>query len=232
MVFGECANLTLFPLYSFFSPVGIMIHSKGALGSDAELVMAQVLQGVGGGFAAIIIQVAAQARVAHVDVAVVTALVLLITEIGNSVGSAIATAIWTGQLPSALARYVGGDNATLLAELYGSSALIASYPAGSVVREGGIAAYGHVMKNLCIGATVVAIFPPIIAYFFSASACSARLAESRASADLSPLSFPPPVDDIVLDDRQNALDNRALDGQRRGEEAPAPPVYPATEGRV
>jgi hypothetical protein len=61
-----------------------MIHSKGALGSDAELVMAQILQGVGGGFAAIIIQTAAQSRVAHVDVAIVTALVLLITEVGNS----------------------------------------------------------------------------------------------------------------------------------------------------
>lgn len=72
--------------------VGLMIKSKGALGSDALLVFGQVLQGVGGGFAAVVSQVAAQARVSHVDVAVVTALVLLITEVGNSVGSAIATA--------------------------------------------------------------------------------------------------------------------------------------------
>ena len=46
--------------------VGLMIHARGALGSTAELVMCQVLQGIGGGFAAIIIQAAAQARVAHV----------------------------------------------------------------------------------------------------------------------------------------------------------------------
>jgi hypothetical protein len=56
--------------------------------------MCQVLQGIGGGFAATALQVAAQAGVSHADVASVTALVLLITEVGNSVGSAIATAIW------------------------------------------------------------------------------------------------------------------------------------------
>lgn len=68
--------------------VGMMLHSRGARGSTAELVMNQVLQGMGGGFAATTIQVAAQSQVPHVSVATVTAMVLLITEVGNSVGSA------------------------------------------------------------------------------------------------------------------------------------------------
>lgn len=71
------------------SGVGLMIHSRGANGSDAELVWTQLLQGIGGGFAAVSSQVGAQASVPHVDVAMVTAVVLLITEIGGAIGNAI-----------------------------------------------------------------------------------------------------------------------------------------------
>jgi hypothetical protein len=90
-------------------------------------------------------------------------------------------------MPKALATYVPTTNATLLAELYGSITNIAAYDADSPIRQGAIVAYSHVMKNLCIGATVVAVFPPIIAYFF--------------------------IDDIRLDERQNAFDNRGVDGR-------------------
>ncbi len=56
--------------------------------------MNQILQGWGGGFAATILQVAAQGSVSHNDVATVTAVVLLITEMGTSVGNAIAGGVW------------------------------------------------------------------------------------------------------------------------------------------
>jgi MFS family permease len=168
--------------------VGLMIHSRGAQGSDAELVWCQLLQGIGGGFASVITQLLAQALVAHTDVAVVTALVLLITEVGNSVGSAIATAVWTSQMPSELAANVPTTNSTLLAELYGSVTVINSYAAGDPIREGVITAYSNVMRKLCLGATIVAIFPPIITFL-----C---------------------VSDITLDDKQNKLDERDLAGTK------------------
>ncbi|KZT38553.1 MFS general substrate transporter [Sistotremastrum suecicum HHB10207 ss-3] len=71
--------------------VGVMIHSRGAGGSTPELILTQILQGLGGGFAAVTSQVGAQASVMHGDVAMCTALVLLMTEIGGSVGSAVCT---------------------------------------------------------------------------------------------------------------------------------------------
>jgi hypothetical protein len=71
-----------------------MIHSRGANGSDVELVWTQILQGIGGGFAAVSVQVSAQASVPHTDVAVVTAIVLLLTEIGGAVGGAIGTLLF------------------------------------------------------------------------------------------------------------------------------------------
>jgi hypothetical protein len=77
-----------------------MIHSRGANASDAEIVWSQLLQGIGGGFAAVAQQVSAQASVPHADVAMVTAVVLLLTEIGGAIGSAIgmsfSTRLWNG----------------------------------------------------------------------------------------------------------------------------------------
>jgi hypothetical protein len=65
----------------------MMMHSRGANASDAELVWTQILQGLGGGLAAVSAQVGAQASVPHAD-AIITAIVLLLTEIGGAVGNA------------------------------------------------------------------------------------------------------------------------------------------------
>lgn len=66
-----------------------MLRSRGADESNFELLMTQILQGVGGGIAALSIQVSAQASVPHADVAMVTAVVLLVTEFGAAGGGAI-----------------------------------------------------------------------------------------------------------------------------------------------
>ena len=56
---------------------------------NAELIWTQILQGFGGGFAAVSSQVGAQASIPHADVAVVTATVLLFTEVGAAIGGAL-----------------------------------------------------------------------------------------------------------------------------------------------
>ncbi len=66
-----------------------MIHSRGANGSDVEIVWTQIIQSMGGGMSAITIQTAAQASVSHKDVATVTAMVLLLTEIGGAIGNSV-----------------------------------------------------------------------------------------------------------------------------------------------
>lgn len=88
------ATLTLIVL----SGVGLMIHSRGANGSTAELVWTQILQGLGGGMAAVASQVGAQASVPHADVAMVTAAVLLVTEIGGAIGSAIGKSLMNNHI--------------------------------------------------------------------------------------------------------------------------------------
>ena len=125
--------------------VTLMIKARSASGTTFELVLCQVLQGIGGGLAAISVQVSAQAAVAHIDVATVTAMVLLISEMGNSVGSASATAVWNANMPAALRDYVPTTNETLLEDLFGSITDIAQYAKDDPIRLGAIAAYQAVM---------------------------------------------------------------------------------------
>lgn len=139
-----------------------MIHSRGANGSDVELVFTQILQGFGGGLAAVSSQVGAQAAVPHADVAIIIALVLLFTEIGGAVGNAcggcisslergvipvtsppppprrigIAGAIWSNTMPDNLAKYLPWLTDAERAELYGSITSVTAFPRGDPVREG------------------------------------------------------------------------------------------------
>ena len=123
----------------------MMIDARSATGTPFQLVACQVLQGMGGGFASIAVQVSAQAAVAHIDVATVTALVLLLTEVGNSVGSALAAGVWATFMPMELKKHVPTTNQTLLDELFGSIMDIVLYAEDDPIRLGAVAAYQAVM---------------------------------------------------------------------------------------
>lgn len=133
---------------------GLMIHSRGANASTAELVWTQILQGAGG-LSSAAMQVGAQASVTHADVAMVTAIVLLVTEIGGAIGSAVGTffprsyitlivlkhsceagAIWSGHMPDNLAKNLPQLSAEQRAQLFGSITDVLEYPRGDPVREG------------------------------------------------------------------------------------------------
>ncbi|QRV78334.1 major facilitator superfamily transporter [Ceratobasidium sp. AG-Ba] len=166
--------------------VGLMIHSRGAKGNTGELVMTQIIQGLGGGFAAVASQVGAQASVPHGEVAIVTAMVLLVTEIGGAIGTAIAGGIWTNTMPKQLEIHLPGVNETTRATLFGSITTIATYPPGDPIREGVIQAYDETMKVMLIAATVIAVIPVALALL---------------------------MPDYFLGDTQNAVEGTALTGE-------------------
>ncbi|KAG9042123.1 hypothetical protein FS837_011259 [Tulasnella sp. UAMH 9824] len=157
--------LLVFGLTVRLAGVGMMIHSRGARGSAAELVINQVIQGFGGGIASITTGVGSQASVPHRDVAIVTALVLLVTEIGGVVGNAIAGAIWSNTMPGQLRKHLPGLSDEEVTTLFGSIIAVGTYPEGSPERNGAIAAYDEVMKRMLIAAVVVAVFPLILSFF-------------------------------------------------------------------
>ncbi|KAI0334669.1 MFS general substrate transporter [Cubamyces sp. BRFM 1775] len=143
--------------------VALMIHSRGADGSDAELVWTQVLQGMGGGFAAICSGIGAQASVPHADVAMITALVLLWTEIGAGVGGSIAGAIWSGTMPGKLREYLPGLSEEEREVLFGSIKDVRDRPMDDPVRQGVISAYSDTMKTMLVLATLLSIIPVVLA---------------------------------------------------------------------
>ncbi|KAJ7046973.1 drug:h+ antiporter [Mycena alexandri] len=143
--------------------VVLMLRSRGADGSNFELFMTQVLQGIGGGIATLSIQVSSQASVPHADVAMVTAVVLLITEFGAAGGGAIAGAIWSDQMPSRLAKHLPFLSQMERNILFGSITEAASKPRGDPVREGVIAAYSDVMKTMLLVGATVSILPVLVA---------------------------------------------------------------------
>ncbi|KAJ7271946.1 drug:h+ antiporter [Mycena haematopus] len=143
--------------------VALMLHSRGAEGSDFELALTQVLQGIGGGIAALSIQVSSQASVLRGDVAMVTAVVLLITEFGAAGGGAIAGAIWTSEMPSKLAHYLPSLSPAERDKLFGSITEAASKPRGDPIREGVISAYSDVMKTMVLAGIVVSVLPILVA---------------------------------------------------------------------
>ncbi|KAK0190827.1 drug:h+ antiporter [Armillaria mellea] len=145
--------------------VGLMIHSRGANGSDVEIVWTQIIQSMGGGMSAITIQTAAQASVSHKDVATVTAMVLLLTEIGGAIGNSVAGAIWTNLMPGKLLKYLPNISQDERDALYSSITTVTTYARGTEIREGAISAYGDVMKIMLIVATVMSVVPLAISLF-------------------------------------------------------------------
>ncbi|KAL4998936.1 major facilitator superfamily domain-containing protein [Aspergillus recurvatus] len=100
---------------------GVMVRLRTNESSIAELFVVQLVQGLGSGIIETIIIVAAQISVPHAELAQVTSLVMLGTFLGNGIGSAVAGAIYTGQLRNRLRVHLGTDvSEDQLTRLYNS----------------------------------------------------------------------------------------------------------------
>ncbi|KAJ7632776.1 drug:h+ antiporter [Roridomyces roridus] len=163
-VFQRYKTLLIFGLVLRVIGAALMLRSRGTGGSNFELLLAQILQGLGGGIAGLCIQVSAQASVTQEDVAMVTAVVLLITEFGAAGGGAIAGAIWSSQMPDKLAEHLPFLSQVERDILFGSITAAAGKPRGDPVREGVIAAYSDVMQTMVIVATVVNVLAVFVAF--------------------------------------------------------------------
>ncbi|TKY88731.1 hypothetical protein EX895_002362 [Sporisorium graminicola] len=153
MVSGACIRML---------GIGLMIKYRDASSSNVQAVFPQVLQGMGGGFLGITLQVAAQVSVRHQDVATVTAYFLLLTEIGGACGNAVIGAIQTNVLPGYYDKYLPMLNATERAAIAASPFnAVLKYPIGTPVRDGMIQAYNDYMHILLIVAIVLSV-PPIV----------------------------------------------------------------------
>ncbi|WFD20358.1 hypothetical protein MCAP1_002602 [Malassezia caprae] len=84
---------------------GLMVRYRHVGTSMAQAVWPQIIQGMGGAFMGEILTLSAQITVRHQDVSMVTAVVLTLFTLGNSVGLAVYQSIITDRLPKMLAKY-------------------------------------------------------------------------------------------------------------------------------
>ena len=77
----------------------------------------------------------------------------IIVDIGKGVGSAIATAIWTGMFKRKLIQYLPATELIHVGEIYGSLDIQSSYISGSAARQAIIHAYLDTQRLIFIVAT-------------------------------------------------------------------------------
>ncbi|EIM19545.1 MFS general substrate transporter, partial [Wallemia mellicola CBS 633.66] len=145
--------------------VGLMLYARDNRNIGA-LVMTQILQGAGGGIAAVATQVGAQGSVPQQQMALATAAILLFAEIGNVIGQSASSAINMAFLPKKIAEqfpewsaiqvntYVNSPmNAVLLGEV------------GTDERDRMIQAFSNNQRQLIIPAIVIGCVPIVLSFF-------------------------------------------------------------------
>lgn len=135
--------------------LGLMIKYRGSGSSTFQVVMPQVLMGLGGGFMTANMLIVAQAAVSHEELSIVTGFILLVLELGAAIGSAVVGAVQQ-TLRSSLHQYmdpVTGGNATIVNMVYAQGSLAAShYPLGSPVRDAIVHAWTDNIHQLVVAA--------------------------------------------------------------------------------
>lgn len=146
--------------------IGLMIKYRDANSTTVQVVFPQVLQGLGGGLMGVTLQVAAQVSVRHQFVAMVTAFVLLMTEIGGACGTAILGSLQSTYLLPEMEKRLGalGVSSTDIMAAY-ESPFSATWTFGSPERDAFIASWNvYTRVALIIGAAISAV--PIICTLF------------------------------------------------------------------
>lgn len=95
------------------------------------------------------------AAVSQQHVAVILATLSMFTNIGGSIGQAIAAAMWTGIFPKRLMRYLPAEEQANFTTIYGSLVVQTSYAVGTPTRDAINQAYADAQKYMLIGGTAV-----------------------------------------------------------------------------
>lgn len=133
--------------------VALMIKFRQPDASIGYIVMCQIFIAFGGGTLVICEQMTVMAVSSHQHIPAVLAMEAMMANIGSSIGSTIAAAMWTGIFPKKLAKYLPADAQSNLVSIYGSLVVQSSYPVGSPTRDAINRSYGDTQRLLLIAAT-------------------------------------------------------------------------------
>lgn len=171
IIFGCCL---------WFVSMGLLYNFRGGDGSQAGIIGALVVWGVGTTLFTYPVTASVQAATSHDNMATVTALNYTLYRIGSAIGAAVSGAIWTQTLYKQLVKRMG--DSTLAASAYASPyAFIADYPWGTPVREAMVESYRYVQRL----ETIVAIVFCAPLVIFSLCLRDAKLTDEVAHNDIA-----------------------------------------------
>ncbi|KAJ3905942.1 major facilitator superfamily domain-containing protein [Lentinula edodes] len=146
--------------------IGILLNGTRATDNTAALILAQIIVGAGGAFSVVGSRVASQASVPHQDVALIISLLSLWSNIGGSIGAAIAAVIWSAKMPMYLREYLPANTTdTQIETFFGNIKTIRAYSFDSPTRQGAIMAYQKTLWYLIVPALGTSFIPLIAACF-------------------------------------------------------------------
>jgi MFS family permease len=138
----------------------LMIVTRHEGSTPAQILVTQVVVGIGGGLLNVPVQLGVQASASHQEVAAATAMFLTSMEMGGAVGAALSGAVWTYNIPRKLRLYLPEENKGDADAIFGKITKALSYPLGSPVRVAINQAYQETFKKLLILA-LIAVVPLI-----------------------------------------------------------------------
>lgn len=146
-----------------FLGTGLMIHFRQPGADIGYVVMCQIFIAFAGGTIVICQSMAAMASVTHQHIAVILAIQAMFSSIGASIGSTVASALWTGIFPNRLGRYLPPESQGNLTTIYGDLVTQLSYPVGSPTRDAIVRAYGDTQRLMLISSLgVLALAVPAV----------------------------------------------------------------------
>ncbi|OQE38028.1 hypothetical protein PENCOP_c009G02538 [Penicillium coprophilum] len=128
--------------------VGLMIKFRQPDAGIGYICMTQIFVAFAGGTTVICGELAMMAPSDHQHIAVILAMLNLFGSIGSAIGSTVSAAIWTGEFPKALAKYVPPE--VDVAKIYSDITAQLSYEWGSPTRNAIARAYGDAQQYMLI----------------------------------------------------------------------------------
>ncbi|EXJ96328.1 hypothetical protein A1O1_01454 [Capronia coronata CBS 617.96] len=183
---------------------GLMFRVRTSHPSTAEIFVVQFIQGIGDGIVQSGGYVAATINVPHRETAQMAALVVTIGMLGQSVGTAICGAIYTGTMREQLSKALGSDaTPELISNLYNS--ITTGVPDWGTPQRAAIAVAVSLTKGSSIGLLLTGgQYNKVTSYFFIA-----------AMAMIIPgIAFALFIPNQTLNDNQNLVEDAGMLGQK------------------
>ncbi|KAH7376823.1 siderophore iron transporter mirB [Plectosphaerella cucumerina] len=153
---GRFKGITLYgaiPVYTLF--MGLMIHFRTAGTGIGFIIMCQIFLACSSGVMTLTPAIAAMSVSTHQHIAVVMAMVNMVSSMGAAVGYTAAGAIWQSVFPVKLAEYLPVEELENLMTIYGVIDVQLSYPEGSPARLAIQRAYADAQSMMLTAGTVV-----------------------------------------------------------------------------